>query len=55
MTPAMRALIGTGPTFEAIRDLAASEGTRSLRQEGIKMVEHGVTTIAEVVRGIYVL
>ena len=55
MSPAMRALIGTGPTYEAIRDLAASEGTRSLRQEGIKMVEHGVTTIAEVVRGIYVL
>ena len=55
MTPAMRALIGTTPTYEAIRDLAAAEGTRSLRQEGIALVEHGVTTIAEVVRGIYVL
>ncbi len=55
MTPAMRALIGTAPTYEAIRDLAASEGTRSLRQEGVALVEHGVTTIAEVVRGIYVL
>ena len=55
MTPAMRALIGTTPTYEAIRDLAAEEGTRSLRQEGVALVEHGVTTIAEVVRGIYVL
>lgn len=55
MTPAMRALIGTTPTYEAIRDLAAAEGTRSLRQEGVALVEHGVTTIAEVVRGIYVL
>ncbi len=55
MTPAMRALIGTSPTYESIRDLAADEGTRSLRQEGIALVEHGVTTIAEVVRGIYVL
>ena len=55
MTPAMRALIGTTPTYEAIRDLAAAEGTRSLRQEGVALVEHGVTTIAEVIRGIYVL
>ncbi len=55
ITPAMRALIGTTPTYEAIRDLAAAEGTRSLRQEGIALVEHGITTIAEVVRGIYVL
>jgi type IV pilus assembly protein PilB len=55
MTPAMRALIGTSPTYEAIRDLAAAEGTRSLRQEGIQLVESCVTTIAEVVRGIYVV
>ena len=55
MTPAMRALIGTGPTYEQIRDLAAEEGTRSLRQEGVQLVEQGVTTIAEVIRGIYVL
>jgi type IV pilus assembly protein PilB len=55
MTPAMRALVGTVPTYETIRDLAAAEGTRSLRQEGVRLVEHGVTTIAEVVRGIYVL
>ena len=55
MTPAMRALVGTKPTYEAIRDLAESEGTRSLRQEGIRLVEQDVTTIAEVIRGIYVL
>lgn len=55
MTPAMRALIGTASTYEAIRDLAAAEGTQSLRQEGVRLVEHGVTTIAEVIRGIYVL
>ncbi len=55
MTPAMRALIGTGPTYEAIRDLAAEEGTLSLRQEGVQLIEQGVTTIAEVIRGIYVL
>ena len=55
MTPAMRALIGTVATYEAIRDLAAAEGTLSLRQEGALLVEQGVTTIAELIRGIYVL
>ena len=55
MTPSMRALIGTGATYEQIRDLAAAEGTRSLRQEGVRLIEQDVTTIAEVIRGIYVL
>jgi type II secretory ATPase GspE/PulE/Tfp pilus assembly ATPase PilB-like protein len=38
-----------------VRDLALAEGTRTLRQEAVRLVEDGVTTIAEVVRGIYVL
>ena len=55
MTPDMRALVAAAPSYGAIRDLAQSEGTRSLRREGVLLVEQGVTTIAEVVRGIYVL
>jgi type IV pilus assembly protein PilB len=55
MTPAMRALIVTGAGHDAVRELATDEGTRTLRQEGVRLVEHGVTTITEVVRGIYVL
>jgi len=55
MTPAMRSLIGAAPSYGAIRDLAESEGTRGLRREGVHLVEQGATTIAEVIRGIYVL
>ena len=55
MTPDMRALVAAAPSYGGIRDLAQSEGTRSLRREGVLLVEQGVTTIAEVVRGIYVL
>jgi type IV pilus assembly protein PilB len=54
-TPAMRALVATGPDHAAVRELAISEGTRTLRQEAVRLVEQGVTTIAEVVRGIYTL
>jgi type IV pilus assembly protein PilB len=55
MTPAMRSLVASGPSHAAVRDLALAEGTRTLRQEAVRLVEEGVTTIAEVVRGIYVL
>ncbi len=55
MTPAMRQLVAGGPGHDAVRELAIAEGTRTLRQEGVRLVEHGVTTIAEVIRGIYVL
>ncbi len=55
MTPAMRALVVGAPTYPTIQALATEEGTRSLRSEGIRLVEQGVTTIAEVIRGIYIL
>jgi type IV pilus assembly protein PilB len=55
MTPAMRRLIATNPAQDEICALAVSEGTRTLRQEAIQLVANGVTTIAEVIRGIYVL
>ncbi len=55
MTPAMRKLVATGPTHEEVRALACEEGTRTLRQEAIALVGDGITTIAEVVRGIYLL
>jgi type IV pilus assembly protein PilB len=55
MTPAMRSLVASGPGHAEVRDLALAEGTRTLRQEAVRLVEDGVTTIAEVVRGIYVL
>jgi type IV pilus assembly protein PilB len=55
MTPAMRKLIAGGPDHESVRNLAIAEGTRTLRQEAVRLVEDRTTTIAEVIRGIYVL
>ena len=45
----------TGPDHEEIRELAIAEGMRTLREEAVRLVEDGVTTIAEVVRSIYIL
>jgi type IV pilus assembly protein PilB len=55
MTPAMRELVTNRAGHEEVRALAVDEGTRTLRQEGVRLVEHGITTIAEVIRGIYIL
>jgi type IV pilus assembly protein PilB len=55
MTPAMRALVVTKPTHDQVRALAITEGTRTLQHEAVLAVGAGVTTIAEVIRGIYVL
>jgi type IV pilus assembly protein PilB len=55
MTPAMRKLVAHNPDHESVRQLAIAEGTRTLRQEAVRLVEDRVTTIAEVIRGIYVL
>jgi type IV pilus assembly protein PilB len=40
---------------EAIREAAVADGMRTLRQEGIRLVDEGVTTISEVVRSIYLI
>jgi type IV pilus assembly protein PilB len=55
MTPEMRALVAAKPGHAEVRSLAIAQGTRTLRQEAVRLVEDGVTTIAEVVRGIYTL
>jgi type IV pilus assembly protein PilB len=55
MTPAMRTLVAGKPDHESVRQLAITEGTRTLRQEAARLVEDGITTIAEVIRGIYVV
>ena len=55
MSPAMRKLVAAGPTHEQVRSLAIAEGTRTLRQEAVQLAADGITTIAEVIRGIYVL
>jgi type IV pilus assembly protein PilB len=43
------------PTHDEMRKIARSEGMRSLQEEALQLVESGVTTVAEVMRSIYVV
>jgi type IV pilus assembly protein PilB len=56
ITPEMRELIvAPDPSHDRMRRLAMDQGMRSLRQEGIRLVDEDVTTVAEIVRTIYTL
>lgn len=50
ITPAMEELIMTSPSSSDIWTLAASEGARSMFEDGIDKVISGVTTLAELLR-----
>ena len=50
LTPALRRLILRGGSVEELRDQAVSDGMLTLRMDGIKKVERGVTTLEEVVK-----
>ena len=54
VTDAIRGLVVDRATHEDIRKLARSEGMRTLGEEAVRLVESGVTTLAEVIRSIYV-
>ena len=43
------------PTYQELRDLAISEGMVPLQTEALKLVERDVTTLAEVLRTLYVV
>jgi type IV pilus assembly protein PilB len=51
----MKALVPNKPTYEQIRTLAQAGGMRTLRQEAVRLVAEGVTTVSEVLRSIYML
>jgi type IV pilus assembly protein PilB len=51
----MKRLVAKQPSYDDVRELAAEQGTRTLREEAMGLVTQGVTTIAEVVRSIYLL
>ncbi|MGE0880647.1 MAG: GspE/PulE family protein [Acidimicrobiia bacterium] len=51
----IRKLLVTGGSPDDIRKLAIKQGMRTLREEGIRLVADGVTTIAEIARNIYVV
>jgi len=50
MTPALRRLILMGGSTTELRDTAVSEGMLTLRMDGMKKLERGITTLEEVVK-----
>jgi type IV pilus assembly protein PilB len=54
VTDAIRELVVDRATHEEMRKVARSEGMRTLGEEAARLVESGLTTLAEVIRSIYV-
>ena len=48
--PELRRMILRGASVAELRDQAVSEGMLTLRMDGIKKIERGVTTLEEVVK-----
>jgi type IV pilus assembly protein PilB len=48
-------LVQPHPSHDDMRRLAIQQGMRTLRAEGVRLVEDDVTTITEIVRSIYTL
>ena len=53
ITPEIKRLIVGWATQEELRRLAVSQGMRTLRDDAISLVTEDITTISEVIRGIY--
>jgi type IV pilus assembly protein PilB len=54
VTEAIKELIVGDAGYEQLRAMAVSEGMRTLRDEALRLIDQDVTTIAEVIRTIYV-
>ena len=54
ITPEIKRLVVGWATQEELRRLAVAQGMRTLRSQGVQLVRDDVTTIAEVIRTIYV-
>ena len=50
MSPALRRMILTGDSVTELREQAVSEGMLTLRMDGMKKLERGITTLEEVVK-----
>jgi type IV pilus assembly protein PilB len=50
MSPELRRMVLRGASVAELRDQAVAEGTLTLRMDGIKKVERGITTVEEVVK-----
>jgi type IV pilus assembly protein PilB len=55
MTPEIRRLLVGWATQDELRRVAINQGMRTLRTEGLALVDQGITTISEVIRSIYAL
>ena len=55
ITDEIRELIVRGAAHTEIRALAEEQGMKSLREQAVRLVAEGLTTIAEVLRTVYVL
>jgi type IV pilus assembly protein PilB len=55
VTDEMRDLIVRNATLDEIRELAVSQGMATLRDQALRLVADDVTTVAEVMRTIYIL
>jgi type IV pilus assembly protein PilB len=55
MTPEIRRLLVGWATQDELRRVAIKQGMRTLRTEGVALVDQDVTTISEVIRSIYAL
>ena len=55
VTEAIRELILTRAPHDEIRRVARAEGMRTLQEEAARLVEANVTTLAEILRTIYVV
>ncbi|MCA9763458.1 MAG: type IV-A pilus assembly ATPase PilB [Gemmatimonadetes bacterium] len=50
MSPALRRMVLTGASTAELREKAVEEGMLTLRMDGIKKLERGVTTLTEIVK-----
>ncbi|GAA1154407.1 GspE/PulE family protein [Kribbella jejuensis] len=55
VSDAIRELIVDRASHDEIRKAARYEGMRTLTEEGVRLVGHGITTIGEVMRSIYMV
>ncbi|HZR15532.1 MAG TPA: GspE/PulE family protein [Acidimicrobiia bacterium] len=54
-TDEMRDLIVSSSSHDRIRELAVEQGMVPMREEALRLVEEDVTTIAEILRGVYLI
>lgn len=55
MSNGIKTLLIEGASIDKLRTMAVQEGTQTLRDGGIALIEQGMTTIGEVISSIYVL